>query len=384
MLTISDQYYALDFFYRSFAYDPTVAVGMNLIGTFLSKNDPLKIYDLKGKLLFYDFKITDSSDNNHGFVRSSAMGAELPLIDSINIGTANFDPEKSIALAVKLANDEYAESQIAAKQFVCYGYPRIGVLVSVKRNNDDFFIVYDAITGSRITEFEGEFIESDAGDIEKNEGMPLYSYIDRFITEAGTEPAFNAEWKNVEKLIECNNAFFNDLSLERRLLPVMRGVSLPIPVVGQETDVFCAVATAKMALDFLGFTGLSQEEIAQKMNTGVTGTSNFGQRKGYEKLTENQWTAQEDNSPTYEEALNHLNSFLPIKSGIPRHARLLRGCREYIYLEPKTLNVLFRKQFYLINDPSPVNQGQYTIEGIDKPGNDFYKNFLLIKKKATA
>jgi hypothetical protein len=384
MFSIDEQRYVLDFFYRSFAYDPTVAVGMNLFGTFLSKDMPIKIYDLKGKLLFYDFKVIDSTGNNYGFVRSSAIGAELPIIDSINIGTVNFDPEKSIALAVGLANEEYAGSQITAKQFVCYGYPRVGVLVSVKRDEDDFYIVYDTITGSRITEFEGEFIESDAADVEEKEGLPIYSYTDRFITEAGTEPAFNAEWKSAEKLIECNNKSCNDLSLERRLLPVMRGVSLPIPIVGQETDVFCAVATAKMALNFLGFTGFTQEEIAQKMNTGVTGTSNFGQKKGYEKLSENQWTAQEDNSPAYEEALNHLNSFLPVKSGIPRHARLLRGWREYIYLEPKTLNVLFRKQFYIINDPSPVKHGQYVIEGIDKPGNDFYQNFLLIKKKITA
>jgi len=54
----------------------------------------------------------------------------------------------------------------------------------------------------------------------------------------------------------------------------------------QQTNVYCAVATGQMILDFHRWP-FTQDEIATAMGTGAGGTDNDGQVAGYESLTNN-------------------------------------------------------------------------------------------------
>ena len=147
--------------------------------------------------------------------------------------------------------------------------------------------------------------------------------------------------------------------------PAMRGVSLPIPLVSQENNRFCAVATAKMILEYFGISGLTQERIADAIGTNSVGTDPG--MEGLDDLLGAQWSTDLQRNPTFDQTSTYLNNFLPGKSGIREHARLLRGWREYIYINPDNGRPSFKMQFYLINDPYPTGAGQYILESVSKP-----------------
>jgi hypothetical protein len=99
---------------------------------------------------------------------------------------------------------------------------------------------------------------------------------------------------------------------------------------------------------------------------------------GLKKLTAGRWSANLDTEPTSDKTAQYLAGFLPAKSGIYGHARLMRGWREYTYIDPNTGKPFLTTSFYLVNDPYPTNFGQYTMEAVNKPIPDFYRNLLSL------
>jgi hypothetical protein len=92
----------------------------------------------------------------------------------------------------------------------------------------------------------------------------------------------------------------------------------------QQTNVFCAVATGQMILDFYR-RYFTQDEIATAMGTGPGGTGQAGQEAGYESLSQNCLEATFDGSASWAEAKAEINANRPLKSGIPGHARAVSG-----------------------------------------------------------
>jgi len=385
MISIDEQRAVLDYYYRSFAPDIALASDADLTGTRVSSNQPLALLDLSGQPLFYDFDILGADGKRVGVARSSARGTEFPLLDSIMIGKQLFEPDEARKRAIAQAAKDFPGSTIGETSFVCYGYPRVGVLVPVQAQGKQLSALYDAPSGYAVKTWEGPYTPPESGlpSGEETEGQPFYSYLDRVPESAAPGiTAITARWSSAIAFFEQSPSFqtlaFAGVGEAKPATPkpVIRGTLLPVPLFGQQTPVYCAIATAKMMLEYLGYTGHSQDEIAQAMGTGADGTTNAGMVAGFKKLTNNEWNEQIDMSPTFDKAETFLAQSLPAKSAIPGHARALRGWREYVYLDPKTGKTSHTERFYIINDPYPVNAGQLVMENFQKPMSDYYRNLL--------
>jgi hypothetical protein len=119
----------------------------------------------------------------------------------------------------------------------------------------------------------------------------------------------------------------------------------------QQTNVFCAVATGQMILDFYR-RPFSQDEIAVAMGTGAGGTSWAGQEQGYISLSNGCLEAAHDYSPTWAKGKAQIDANRPFKSGIPGHARACAGWqRQLLFLLPR----ISQQRWLQIYDPWPWN-----------------------------
>jgi hypothetical protein len=118
----------------------------------------------------------------------------------------------------------------------------------------------------------------------------------------------------------------------------------------QQTDVYCAVATGQMILDFHRWP-FTQDQIATAMSTDASGTTNSNQVAGYESLTNNLFDATFDSSADWSEAKSEIDANRPLKSGISGHARACAGWKRqnifWIMQSPK--------RWLQIYDPWPWN-----------------------------
>jgi hypothetical protein len=274
--------------------------------------------------------------------------------------------------------------------FVCYGYPRIGVLISATKNSVTTSYVYDAAVGVLVKSWQGTLdLSPEAGmvsPLQAVEGQPFYSYLQQ-LPDAGSGPSpASLQWQALQTIFPLPvvthnlNKFFTSVTAP----PVpyaIRGLMMPVPLKSQKTPVYCAVATAQMMLAFLGL-DISQEQIANVMQTDSTGTTSANFISGFKSLTASKWNASFNGSPEFSSDAQALNMVLPEKSGIPGHARLLRGWREYLFLDANG-SVIHTEQFYIVNDPYPVNSGQLVLENVVKPISDFYKNSISLMKAAS-
>jgi len=386
-LSIDEQRDVLAYYYRSFAPDISLASDTNLQNTFLAEAEPLTLYDLNGQPLFYDFSIQRPDGTPVGVVRSSARGTEFPMLDAIMIGKQFFESAAARKAATEKVLTDYPHGVIKKTSFVCYGYPRVGILVQLEADQKELSVVYDAAMGYRVKTWEGPFSSPEAGVLNKEdepEGQPFYSYLEQ-VPERGSSSGLvgiTGHWGSAVSLFERSNpsrlAAFAIAPIGKTHIPrpSIRGSFLPVPLFGQKTPVYCAVATVQMILEYLGYEGHTQEQIAEAMETGPDGTTNAGMIRGFKKLTNNGWAQKLDNSPTFEKAETYLAQAIPAKTGIPQHARLLRGWREYLFLDPDTSAISHTERFYILNDPYPVDSGQFVMENVRKPTNDYFRNFL--------
>lgn len=346
----------------------------------ISNASPLAISDLSGAPLFLDYDIIDADENYLGYARSFSKDDSYPLIDSISLGARPFDISTSKQKAVESAQKRRPGGNLTADPtFVCYGYPRTGVLVRLDWQNRKLNLVFDAPTGTFIREWETD-LSTEAGD-DVIEGEPFYSYLS-LVPEAGTSPGsyiHNQRLFYMNQFSTIGTENFTEIEPRQEKVRIAQsGATLPIHMSPQETPVFCAVATAQMMLGYLGL-DVTQTNIAEKMKTATQGTTNENFVIGWNALTESKWKASIINSPSFDDFVKGISDLLPIKSGIPQHARLARGWREYTYIATDG-SVLHRDRFYVIDDPWPINKGQLVLENVDKVIPDFYRNLIKIEK----
>jgi hypothetical protein len=144
----------------------------------------------------------------------------------------------------------------------------------------------------------------------------------------------------------------------------------------QQTNVFCAVATGQMILDFHRWP-FTQDQIATAMSTDAGGTTNPNQVAGYESLTNNSFDATFDGSADWAEAKAEIDANRPVKSGIPGHARACAGW--------KRQNLFFvtqaPKRWLQIYDPWPWNAN--ICEGGNVSWEDWdavnHTNFIFVR-----
>jgi len=90
--------------------------------------EPLTIYDINGKKLFYEFSV-EKNGKMVGTIKASASAELGPSVYTLEIGPRPWNASTVIEKAKELAQQKYDEDIISAK-LVCYSYPKIGVMVT--------------------------------------------------------------------------------------------------------------------------------------------------------------------------------------------------------------------------------------------------------------
>jgi hypothetical protein len=405
----TDQRPLLAFFAQSFAEDISLLGGLPLSNVTLSADEPLPINDLNGEPLFLDFRIVDNSEQQIGVIRSSGRGEQLPLIDSISLGQQYFDPSTAVSTAINQSRNDLPGSSVQSASFVCYGYPHIGVLLNCTVNQQPWSLIYDAAGGILVRKTQGSAVQpgSESGPMGQSiDGLPCYSYLDRLrgldaegdatdsMRATTTSVAATNQWQGVRAAF--SRLARADSARPGAMMPMdeapttpantrvgIRGTILPARLFGQQTQVYCAVATVQMILDFLGLPNFTQSQIAQALQTSDVGTTNPNMITGISQLTQGKWIAKVISLPTFQQNISLVEALIPCKSGIPGHARLLRGWREYCFINGSG-NVVHKEQFYVINDPYPMGTGQLVLESAVTPIANFYTNSLYVLSATNA
>ncbi len=308
-----------------------------------AKAEPLVIHDLAGPALFYDFELTDE-DATVGIVRAAASPTIGTPLVSVELGSRRWDPDGAIRAAKESVRKEHKGAKITDARLVCYCYPKIGVEVT-------FDLARKTGIRTLIDVSDGQPVVNLGAD--EAEGSTAYSYYDAIV--APTEENRRRRWARHEEELELLKRIAQPLTeVETRIKTESRVklydalvrefpyVIFPISsqkvvrfgprcsphecfeLYAQQTNVYCAVATGQMILDFYRWY-FTQDQIATAMGTGPGGTDNPGQVAGYESLSGNNLDATYDGSAAWSEAKLEIDANRPLKSGIPGHARAAAG-----------------------------------------------------------
>jgi Peptidase_C39 like family len=305
--------------------------------------EPVVIHDLAGPPLFYDFELADE-EGAAGVVRAASSPAIGTPFVSAQLGPRRWNPDEAIRDAEKAVAEEHKGAKITGSRLVCYCYPKIGVEVGfdLPRQGSGRTIV-DVSDGLPVVNLGADELE----------GSTAYSYYETVVEP--TEAKRRRRWARLEDDWEVLRRIAPPiLDVGSRLRPEMRVelydtlvkefpyVLFPISsqkvirfgprctphecfqLYAQQTNVYCAVATGQMILDFYR-RYFTQDQIAAAMGTGPGGTDNTGQVAGYESLSGNCLDATYDTSAAWSEAKAEIDANRPLKSGIPGHARAAAG-----------------------------------------------------------
>ena len=326
---------------------------------------PLVIHDLNGAELFYDFPL-NQGNATVGWVRTSASQVLGSPVIAVEMGPRSWDPDRALRAAMEKAQREYPRTDITATELVCYSYPKIGIRVDLG-GDVGRSVIYDVGNLSEVKRFGPD----------QPEGFTSWSFYQRI---AHRQDEKLRQWELADRELEfvrdrtpdVLSTAFTDRDVARMKAELMiESPYLYIPLYSsrvlkygprcrphdcfmlyaQQTDVYCACATAQMILDFHRWP-YSQDEIAEAMNTDEDGTENIYQLAGYESLTNDSFNSVWDPTADWAEAKAEIDDNRPLKSGITGHARACAGWkRQNVFF-----NVRPPQRWLQIYDPWPWNE----------------------------
>jgi len=318
------------------------------------KKDPLKIYDMNGQLLFYEFDVGLES-NKIGRIKASANKVLGPAVWTIEMGERRWNPEKAMEIASEMFQKKY-ESKPKDIKLVCYCYPKIGVLASGKEKQRETILI-DVASFAPITQ---EITE------EQKIGSAVYSVFDSIPEKDKLDRI-----KKWEREHQFGQEHFADLDPTRSVLEAMEYAEvfqvfwggtkrLGLTLNGQEHCVWCAPATGQMLLRYFNYY-YEQPDIVTAMNTGWDPNHCYGGSylsdivNGIEELTRNYIDSSSDGSPTWAEARDEIDDGNPLGSVVPGHIRACDGYSwsRYPYYSHHYYISVIRHYLYIL-DPWPV------------------------------
>ncbi len=326
--------------------------------------EPLIIHDLNGARLFYDFNVKVKK-RIVGVVRASADKAVGSPVISLQLGPHRWSVDDATEGAMKEVERSGARTDATETSLVCYCYPKIAVRAGGANTEAGPASMLFDVSDLKPVERYGA---------DEMEGVSSYSFLDEVAIPEGS--LRRSRWEAAESDLEASrDAVSEDLdkgtapaTLQPKLAPRPYHRLIPFyssntvkfaprcnaPEVfrlyAQQTNVYCAVATGQMILDFYKY-HFDQPTIAAAMGTGAYGTSNTGQVNGYESLSNNGLDATYDNTAAWSEAKAEIDANRPLKSGIPGHARACAGWKR----QNITLIGQPPKRWLKIYDPWPWN-----------------------------
>jgi hypothetical protein len=370
-------------------------------GRYVLDSEPRVLHDLNGQPLFYDFIAMDRR-KEAGVVRASASKTLGSGVRSIQLGPHKWNPTTATRESTEKITKLFPKAEIVKTEFVCYCYPKIGVRV--------YFDDPTAGKQSRIFDVASLSMVENYADI-RTEGFAAYSYYDRVIGKDTTqrEALWDVDDQDVDIAIASQPNIVNTGFTAAELPKIKDTFRRPIPeyfptsiltgtrvlpfsprcsphkpcfeLYAQQTDVYCAVATGQMILDFYRWY-YTQDEIAAAMSTGASGTTNTNQVAGYESLSKKCLDATYDGSADWSEAWNEIGTNRPLKSGVDGHARACCGAMfDWVSIFPFVV-----KHYLRIYDPWPWNAdicqgGAIYWEDWD---SEFHTNFIYVRHRTTA
>jgi hypothetical protein len=327
--------------------------------------EPLTIHDLNGAELFYDFPLRQGDDIT-GWARTSASRILGSPVISVETRPRRWNADESIAAARRKALKAHPGTEITKTSLVCFSYPKIGVRIDFTGELNPS-VIYDV----------GDLAEVKTFGPDEQEGFTAWSFYE-VVAEPRADEKLN-RWeladRELDAVYESNRDVLNTAFTERESGELRKALTLKsdyafLPfysskvlkysprcsphdcfmLYSQQTDVYCAVASGQMILDFHRWP-FTQDQIATAMGTDAGGTSNPGQVAGYESLTNNSFDATFDDTADWAEAKAEIDANRPVKSGIPGHARACAGWkRQNIFLISQA-----PKRWLQIYDPWPWN-----------------------------
>lgn len=312
--------------------------------------DFVTVYDLNGEPLFYDFSVVSPANEPLGLVRAAASRVLGVPVMSVYLGAPRWNAGQAF-MKVTRAAQRKNKDEVVSTRLVCYDYPKIGVEVVVGRRGEggrqiidvgDFSTVPEKVEvteGGGPTRGRGiwsfyEHISQESA----NESIDRFSAYDKFVEDvqkrSGKKLA-NAEESSGITIVTVEPINPNLVDLPR--IFVINKIISYCPhddnhdcfaLQGQETNVWCSVATGQMILDFWRYY-YSQSDIAKAMGTGPGGTSWGGEENGLESLTKSQFDAFSDFSPTFEKIETEINANRPFDYSYSYHSMACAGYHFY-------------------------------------------------------
>jgi hypothetical protein len=359
--------------------------------------EPLVVHDLNGQVLFYVF---DAMQRNRvvGSIRAAASRIVGPAVMAVELGARKWDASRATQQAQAAAKRRFPKATVTATELVCYSYPKIGVRVALEIDGRAApSVIFDVSSLAPVERF---------GDDEP-EGMAAWSYYHRIAEPRADEREriWNLADAELEATRTVTPRIFARAFTARELVQIKPSLIVDSPNIAipfysskvlkfgprcaphdcfelysQQTDVYCAVATAQMILDFYRW-NYTQDQIAAAMSTDATGTTNPNQVAGYESLSRQCLDATFDGSADWAEAKAEIDANRPLKSGIPGHARACAGWqRQNLFLISKE-----PRRWLRIYDPWPWNAN--ICEGGAIVWEDWdtvdHTNFIYVRHRTT-
>jgi hypothetical protein len=327
---------------------------------------PLVLHDLNGAELFYDFTLQRGNEVV-GSVRAAASRTLGSPVFAVQMGPRNWDPNRAQRRAREIARKQHRGSKVTATALVCFSYPKVGVRVDLVAGKANYSVIYDASSLQEITRFGAD----------EREGFTAWSFYQTVAEPHAREKLqrWDLADREFEEVAKRTKNILATAYTDREAGSLRASLMLESPysfmafyswrvlkygprcsphdcfmLYTQQTDVYCAVATGQMILDFHRWP-FTQDQIATAMSTDATGTTNPNQVAGYESLTNNSLDATFDSSADWSEAKSEIDANRPVKSGIPGHARACAGWKRqnifWIMQSPK--------RWLQIYDPWPWN-----------------------------
>ncbi len=323
-------------------------------GTLDFEESGFPIFDLNGQQLFRDFHLRWGDGS--ATVRTSADDRLPSPVWSVGI----FDTEN---LKERIASAEaHAEKFDIGldhdKRIYCYSYPKLG-LRGTKGEKEVIVELYPP-----------HFVIDLSQDLVENPEVVFPWSILDLAALPSFRSVFREQWqidvKSFGEKVEAGPPSSRLFDYVEEAREGSEEQTLPLRLRGQETPVYCAVATAQMILEYHGVRE-PQSRIATEMSTGSGGTTNPNQVIGYNQLLSSH-LATFDGTASFAEARNEIVNARPCKSGIPGHARALGGFR-----------VRDDDIWVYIYDPWPVNQGRAYWE--NWTASNHYTNYIYVRRR---
>jgi len=309
------------------------------------EKDPVTVYDIHGKKLFYEFTVTKDGKaiGEIEVAASKVLGSSLRRV----ILSPPLNRETAAQKAIEVAEKEYPDYKMQSTKPVCYSYPKEGVMVTLAKPGakEEKTVIIDIYLSSVVPLKEP-----------KKEGeLGAWSIYDKLSAE---ERANRVEkWNSDAESVADQSVNGNSAKRDRG------SKTLSVTLHAQLTPWYCAPATGQMISDYYGYSH-SQWHVADCMGTTTSGTTMQGQLDYYQEDI-NKPNSDDDYDPTWDKAVDEINADRPLKSGVEGHARCCRGWWEYT-----GTNYLY------INDPWPWLMGDIYWEDWDEI---YHTNYIYVK-----